>query len=51
MKYEDAVGLLNNNEYDLAILDIMGVRGFDLLEFAVERKFKVAMLTAAVLDP
>jgi DNA-binding response OmpR family regulator len=51
MNYEDAVGLLKTNEYDLAILDIMGVRGFDLLELAVTRKFKVAMLTAHALSP
>jgi len=49
--FEDATGLLKTNEYDLVILDIMGVRGFDLLELAVTRKFKVAMLTAHALSP
>jgi hypothetical protein len=29
----------------------MGVRGFDLLEIAVTRKLKVAMLTAHALNP
>jgi DNA-binding response OmpR family regulator len=51
MSYEDAANLLKTNEYDLVILDIMGVRGFDLLELAVTRKFKVAMLTAHALSP
>jgi hypothetical protein len=37
--------------YDVVILDIMGVRGFDLLELAVSRKFPVAMLTAHALTP
>jgi DNA-binding NtrC family response regulator len=49
--YEDAVALLEANDYDLVILDIMGVRGFDLLELAVQRRFKVAMLTAHALTP
>jgi DNA-binding NtrC family response regulator len=51
LNYEDAAVLLKANEYDLVILDIMGVRGFDLLELAVTRKFKVAMLTAHALSP
>lgn len=49
--HEDAVELLKSKDYDLVILDIMGVRGFDLLEIAVSRKFKVAMLTAHSLNP
>jgi DNA-binding response OmpR family regulator len=49
--YEDAAALLKANDYDLVVLDIMGVRGFDLLEIAVARKFKVAMLTAHALNP
>ncbi len=49
--YEDASQFLKSNDYDLVILDIMGVRGFDLLEIAVARKFKVAMLTAHALSP
>ena len=43
--------MLKANDYDLVVLDIMGVRGFDLLEIAVTRKFKVAMLTAHALSP
>lgn len=49
--YEKADELLRTNEYDVVILDIMGVRGFDLLETAVKRNFKVAMLTAHALSP
>jgi len=49
--YETAAELLNSKDYDLVVLDIMGVRGFDLLEMAVGRKFKVAMLTAHALNP
>jgi two-component SAPR family response regulator len=44
--YEAAVNLLESQNYDLVILDIMGVRGFDLLALAVQRNFKVVMLTA-----
>jgi DNA-binding response OmpR family regulator len=49
--YENASELLRVNEYDLVVLDIMGVRGFDLLELAVAEKCKVAMLTAHALTP
>jgi CheY-like chemotaxis protein len=47
--YDEAAGLLRSKEYDLVILDIMGVHGFDLLEIAVGRGFKAAMLTAHAL--
>ena len=49
--YEDAVKKLKSETYDVVILDIMGVRGFDLLELAVNRNFRVAMLTAHALSP
>jgi DNA-binding NtrC family response regulator len=49
--YEEAAKLLEANEYDLVVLDIMGVRGFDLLDLAVKRHFKVAMFTAHALTP
>jgi DNA-binding NtrC family response regulator len=49
--YEDAAKLLEANKYDLVVLDIMGVRGFDLLDVAVKRKFRVAMFTAHALTP
>lgn len=50
-KYEEAVQLLASWTYDLVILDIMGVRGFELLEDAVSRDYPVAMLTAHALTP
>lgn len=49
--YEDAKKLLESRNYDVVVLDIMGVRGFDLLEIAVKRNLKVAMLTAHALTP
>ncbi len=44
--FEEGKRLLENNDYDLAILDIMGVQGFDLLRVANERKIPALMLTA-----
>jgi DNA-binding response OmpR family regulator len=48
--YEKGAELINANTYDLVILDIMGVRGFDLLDLAVKRNFRVGMLTAHALS-
>lgn len=44
--FNTALSLLKENTYDLVILDIMGVRGFDLLEHAVAGGFLTVMLTA-----
>jgi CheY-like chemotaxis protein len=44
--YEGAVEKLSRSAYDLLILDIMGVRGFDILPYAVKMKIPVVMLTA-----
>ena len=49
--YEEAVKKLESQTYDIVILDIMGVRGFDLLDLAVKRNFRVTMLTAHALTP
>jgi DNA-binding NtrC family response regulator len=49
--FEDASELLKSKTYDVVVLDIMGVRGFDLLDIAVKREFRVAMLTAHALSP
>ena len=49
--YQAAMGKLESNAYDMVILDIMGVRGFDLLDMAVKRNLKVVMLTAHALIP
>lgn len=37
--------------YDVVILDIMGVNGFELLRIAVSRGFSAVMLTAHALTP
>jgi CheY-like chemotaxis protein len=49
--YEEASKKLESQNYDVVILDIMGVRGFDLLGLAVKRNLRVAMLTAHALSP
>jgi DNA-binding NtrC family response regulator len=49
--FEDARKLLESHPYDVVVLDIMGVRGFDLLDIAVKRGLRVAMLTAHALSP
>jgi DNA-binding NarL/FixJ family response regulator len=43
--------MLESTNYDVIILDIMGVRGFDLLDLAVEKKFRAVMLTGHALSP
>ena len=50
-KFEDDSKLIETKNYDVVVLDIMGVRGFDLLEMAVKKDMKVAMLTAHALSP
>jgi DNA-binding response OmpR family regulator len=49
--YQEATNLLESQNYDVVVLDIMGVRGFDLLDQAVKRNFPTAMLTAHSLKP
>ena len=49
--YETAANMLKSKNYDLVILDIMGVQGFELLNLAVSRNLPVAMLTAHSLNP
>ena len=49
--FEDAVTCLKNNTYDIAILDIMGVRGYDLLEATNKLGIPTLMLTAHALTP
>ncbi len=49
--YEEAVQKIESQNYDVVILDIMGVRGFDLLDLAVKRNLQVAMLTAHSFSP
>jgi CheY-like chemotaxis protein len=49
--FETAVKMLESTNYDVIILDIMGVRGFDLLDLAVKKKFRAVMLTGHALSP
>jgi DNA-binding NtrC family response regulator len=49
--YELAKELFEKKDFDAAILDIMGVKGFDLLEIAGEKKIPALMLTAHGLNP
>ena len=48
--FEDGKRLLESNIYDIAILDIMGVKGFELLKIANEQKVPALMLTAHALS-
>ena len=48
--YELGIQMLSSYTYDLVVLDIMGVRGFELLSFAVSKGLPVVMLTAHALS-
>ena len=49
--YETAEELLNSRPFDMAILDIMGVSGYKLLEICVKKEIVAVMLTARALAP
>jgi DNA-binding NtrC family response regulator len=49
--YESAKALFEEKDFDAAILDIMGVKGFELLEIAAEKNVPALMLTAHGLNP
>lgn len=49
--YDTARQYLVSYTYDIVILDIMGVNGFDLLKISVKRGFPTVMLTAYALTP
>ncbi len=49
--HDTALQLLMSYTYDIVILDIMGVNGFDLLKKSVQRGFPTVMLTAHALSP
>ena len=49
--YEIALQLLAGFTFDIVILDIMGVRGFELLKKSVSKGFPTVMLTAHSLTP
>jgi len=49
--FEFAARLIAENTYDIAVFDIMGVRGYDLLELANQKKLPALMFTAHALNP
>lgn len=49
--FEEAKTLLENQSFDLAVLDIMGVDGFSLLDMAYGKGVLAVMLTAHALTP
>ena len=49
--YDTALQYLLSYTYDVVVLDIMGVNGFDLLKNAVSRGFPTVMLTAHAMTP
>ena len=49
--YETAGDLIKREQFDLVILDIMGVSGYDLLQLATNKNLVVVMLTAHALTP
>jgi len=49
--YETALQYIMSYTYDIVILDIMGVNGFELLKMSVRRGFPTVMLTAHALTP
>jgi len=48
--FEEAKEYLETNFYHLAVLDIMGVRGYDLLEIANKKDIPALMLTAHAIS-
>lgn len=49
--FETATKFLDKNSYDAAILDIMGVKGYDLLRITTQKEIPTLMLTAHALSP
>jgi DNA-binding response OmpR family regulator len=49
--FEEAKRQLETKSFDMAVLDIMGVDGYELLEIAVKKKVLAVMLTAHALSP
>jgi len=51
LSFAEAQRLLESEKFDIAILDIMGVDGYKLLEIATKKKVIAVMLTAHALSP
>jgi DNA-binding NtrC family response regulator len=49
--YDEAKKHLESDDFDMAILDIMGVDGYKLLRIAKQRNITAVMLTAHALSP
>lgn len=49
--FEQAKELLENQYFDMAILDIMGVHGYELLKICNEKRVIGVMLTAYAMTP
>ena len=49
--FEEAKEYMENSAFDMAVLDIMGVSGYDLLDIAVKHDIPAVMLTAHALTP
>jgi DNA-binding NtrC family response regulator len=49
--FETGIKFLNKNTYDVAIFDIMGVKGYELLRMATKKGIPAIMLTAHALSP
>jgi DNA-binding response OmpR family regulator len=49
--FQEAKKQFETQPFDMAILDIMGVDGYELLEIAVKKKVTAVMLTAHALSP
>jgi len=47
--FEEAKQLLETTAYDVAVLDIMGVNGYELLQIAKRRNIRALMFTAHAL--
>jgi len=51
VNFDEAKELLETQSFDIAILDIMGVDGYKLLEIANQQRILAVMLTAHALSP
>jgi DNA-binding NtrC family response regulator len=49
--FDEAKKHLESQSFDFAILDIMGVKGYELLDIAAGKKITAVMLTAHALSP
>ena len=49
--FQEAKEILQARHFDIAVLDIMGVEGYDLLDIANQKHITAVMLTAHALSP